>query len=152
MRDVGKELDLVYAGHFWPHDGKQKEQISGKERYKTARDMGLQVTVLKKEKDVVQGIERTRKMLPYATFNESRCGTLVDALEHYQRQRNKTTSTEEKPVYMEHPLHDWSSHPADSERYVSMAVKKMGSGHTQTRTDTEIDKYKRMYAGVASDA
>ena len=127
---VGSRLKLRYGSHYWPHDGKKRDLSTGKELLSTAREMGLKVTPLRREKRVVDGIERTRKLFPYCTFDESECVGGLDALEHYQRRKNSSASTEEKSVYSDTPLHDWSSNGADAFRYVSAAVRKTGGSMT----------------------
>lgn len=128
VEDVGRRLKLHYGKHFWPHDGKKRDLATGKELLATAKEMGLAVSVLQREKRVVDGIERVRKLLPHCVFDESECSGGVDVLEHYQRRKNAAMSTDEKAVYSDTPLHDWSSNGADSFRYLSAAVRKLGGG------------------------
>lgn len=135
------KFGLHYGKHFWPHDGKKRDLSTGKELRKTAQEMGLNPTILKREKKVVDGIERARKMIPNCTYDEIECANGIEALEHYQRRKNHAMSTEEKSVWSDTPLHDWSSNGADAERYVSEAIKKLGGGMTAQ----EVRELQEMY-------
>jgi len=139
--DVGKRLGLHFGQHFWPHDGKKRDLATGKELRATATEMGLHITTLAREKRVTDGIERVRKMLPYATFHENECSGGIEALEHYQRRKNVSMSTESKGVYSDTPLHDWSSHCADCERYVSAAIRKLGGIMSKDRVRQLQEQY-----------
>ena len=119
---------LHYGKHFWPHDGKKRDLATGKELLSTAKEMGLAVSALVREKRVVDGIERVRKLLPSCVFDESECSGGVDVLEHYHRRKNAAMSTDEKAVYSDTPLHDWASNGADAFRYLSAAVRRLGGG------------------------
>lgn len=148
VKDIGKRMNLVYGKHFWPFDGKRKEWATGDERRKTARDMGLDVTSLDCEIRVATGIERTRKMLPYCTYDETECRRGIEALEHYHRRKNKAMSTDEKTSWIDVPVHDWASDGADAERYVSMAAPLIGQGTPENNSHVEelSDMYRGIYA------
>lgn len=141
LEQVRGRLGLHYGQHFWPHDGSKTILATGKELRQTAADMGLQVTTLPKEKSVTDGIERTRKLLPYCWFNESECGKGIEALEHYRRKTNTALSTEERTVFLDVPLHDWASDGADGFRLLSEAVKHLGAGMTQADVQEMMTSY-----------
>ncbi len=141
--EVGRRMGLHYGKHFWPHDGKKLILATGKEQWQTAADMGLKVTILNKEKDVGEGIERVRKLLPYCQFDEVECALGIECLEAYRRRKNYAMSTEEKAVYLDHPVHDSASHGADGFRYLSAAVRKLGVGTALSEEEIRqmISKY-----------
>ena len=141
LEEVRKRLKLYYGQHFWPHDGKKRSADTGKELHQTAKDMGLIVTLLNREKKVTDGIERVRKMLPDCTYDEKECKKGIEAMEHYQRKKNEHMSTEEKTQFSDIPLHDWSSNCADSARYVSMAIRKIGGGMSKDRVRELVAAY-----------
>lgn len=128
VKQVQERMGLVYGQHFWPHDGNKKILATGTELWKTAADMGLKVHILEREQSVTDGIERVRKTIPYCTFDEDECTRGVEALEHYQRKKNQSLSTDEKTVFLDVPLHDWASDGADSFRGLTVAVRKLGMG------------------------
>ena len=142
LETVRARLGLHYGQHFWPADGNKKILATGTELWKTAREMGLDVTVMPGEKSVTDGIERVRKMLPYCYFDEGECGRGIEALEHYQRKRNQSLSTEEKTVFLDVPLHDWSSDGADSVRGVSAAIRRVGGDRV---TESDVQEQMRQY-------
>ena len=146
LRKLEKRMNLVWGKHFWPHDGKKKEWGSGDERTKTAKDMGFIVTPLAREVSVSTGIERTRKMIHYSTYDEVECARGIESLEHYHRRKNKAMSTDQKTSWIDVPVHDWASDGADSERYISIASKLVGQ---ETPLDEkEISHYAEMYRGA----
>jgi len=136
LASVKERMGLVYGQHFWPHDGSKTIFLTGDELRKTARDMGLSVTSIDREKSVTDGIERVRKLIPYCYFDETECSRGVEAMEHYRRKTNQSLSTEEKTVFLDVPLHDWASDGADAFRVLSEAVKKVG-GETISATDVQ---------------
>jgi hypothetical protein len=59
------------------------------------------------------GIETARKILPRCWFDAERC----KALRNYHREFNEKLNT-----FNNIPVHDWSSHAADTFRYLSLAL------------------------------
>jgi hypothetical protein len=71
------------------------------------------------------GIENVREMLGYCYFDEKRTAEGRKALEAYKKEWD-----EKHACYKSHPLHDWSSHAADSFRTMAQAWK-LGKVNTQ---------------------
>jgi phage terminase large subunit len=65
------------------------------------------------------GVDAARLVLPSCYFNSKRCGPGIEALRAYRRQYN-----EEKKVFTDAPLHDWSSHGADAFRGLALVAKE----------------------------
>jgi hypothetical protein len=107
-----------YGEDFVPHDAKIKEWGSGRTRVETMQSMGLR-PMLVPHHSLDDGINAVRRTLPLCVFH-SRCeeGGL-SALEHYRREWD-----DEKKAFRANAIHDWTSHPADSFRYLSMAWRK----------------------------
>jgi len=141
LESVAKRLGLHYGQHFWPHDGRKRDLSTGKELRATAEEMGLKVTFIDKERKVEDGIERVRKMIPDSTWDEVECKKGIEGLEHYQRRKNQHMSTEDKAVFSDTPLHDWSSNPADAARYLSAAIRKLGGGMSVDRVRELMGMY-----------
>jgi hypothetical protein len=67
--------------------------------------------------DVQEGIQAGRTTFRHVRrFHQERCQVGLDALRHYHREWDA-----EKKMYLDHPVHDWSSHPADGWRYLSLS-------------------------------
>lgn len=104
---------------FVPHDARVKEWGTGRTRVETMQQLGLAPQVVP-QASLLDGINATRKTLERCVFH-SRCEeTGIAALEQYRREWD-----DEKKVFRANPLHDWSSHYADSFRYMAMAWREL---------------------------
>jgi hypothetical protein len=118
-------LGYRYAQHWWPHDARPRRLgMGGKSILQQFVDAGKQEKALGTfhivpHLDVQEGIQAGR-----ATFRQvrrmhaTRCSLGIEALRSYHR-----TWDPEKKMYLDHPEHDWSSHPADGWRYLSLSWK-----------------------------
>jgi len=131
----------VYGTHYMPHDAGSGSIQTGRTLQDVAYDIGLKTTVLEREGDVSVGIEAVRCMLSIAYIDQVKCVHLIKCLENYHKKFNEKTQT-----YSETPLHDWTSHAADSIRYMSNARIQYGRG-PGSMTKEKLDQIK-MQAGV----
>lgn len=122
IRERKEEFEYEYGNHFAPFDVTKRELGTGVQLLDTASDLGLSFYTLPREKRVVDGIERVRRILPRVRMHAKRCEFGIECLEHYQKSLNEHMSTEYRPVYSETPEHSWPSHRADAFRYLSMAL------------------------------
>lgn len=113
----------VYGTHYMPHDAGSGSIQTGRTLQDVAHEIGIKTTVLEREKDVSVGIEAVRAMLSIAFIDETKCRHLIKCLENYHKKYNEKTQS-----YSETPLHDWSSHAADSVRYMANARLQYGRG------------------------
>lgn len=112
-------------GRFWlPHDAKAKTLASGGKSImeKLARYLGPEKLAIVPNLSVEDGIQAVRAILPRCYFDhktnkDSTDG--VEALRQYQREYD-----EDKKAFRKIPRHDWTSHPADSFRYLSIAERR----------------------------
>lgn len=107
----------VYGKNYGPHDLSHHEWGSGKSRRKQAKDLGLEFHVLPKL-GVDDGINAARAIFPRCRFDETKCEKGIDALTMYRKEWD-----EDKQMFGDKPLHDWSSHGADAFRYLALAIK-----------------------------
>jgi hypothetical protein len=112
------------AEHGWlrgtdyvPHDAKVMEMGSGRTRVETMVALGLNPTLVPKLSKE-DGINAVRRTLPLCVFHP-RCeeGGLT-ALEQYRREWD-----DDKKCFRASEVHDWTCHPADSFRYLSVGYK-----------------------------
>lgn len=103
---------------FVPHDAKVKEWGTGRTRVETMQYMGLYPDVVPRA-GFLDGVNAVRRTLPRCVFH-SRCEDVgLAALEQYSRKWN-----DDDKAFSRGPNHDhWSSHLADSFRYLSQAWK-----------------------------
>jgi hypothetical protein len=72
---------------------------------------GHRFIVVPRTPDVNIGINQTREKFDECFFDEEGCSEGIAALENYRKEWN-----EDKQCFVDHPLHDWSSHYADAFR------------------------------------
>ena len=124
--NVLREKGYRYGRHFAPHDIAVRELSTGVSRLETARKLGVEFDRIPTNVDLMGGIENSREMLGYCWFDESKTEEGRKALEAYKKEWD-----EKHGCYKNHPLHDWSSHGADSFRTMAQAWK-MGLVNTAT--------------------
>jgi phage terminase large subunit len=104
-------------GTVWlPHDAKAKSLQTGRSTIEQFLAQGFPIRVTPKL-DLQDGISAARKILLQCFFSK-KCELGVEALRAYKREYD-----DERKVYSDKPLHDWSSHGADAFRYLSLIAK-----------------------------
>jgi len=111
-----------YGKHIAPHDIKVKEWGSGITRLEKARQLGVNFTTAN-DVSIVDGIEAVRTTLSKVWIDDIKCKELIKALENYRQEYDV-----KRKVYKNHPLHDFSSHFADSMRYLAVSLPKTRDG------------------------
>lgn len=100
----------VYSRHIGPHDLTARELGTGKTRLEMMAALGVKMEVAPKL-SLDDGIQATRQILPRTYFNMVNCAAGVKAMSQYRRHWNDKTKS-----FQDHPVHDWTSHPADAFR------------------------------------
>ena len=114
-------------GQVWlPHDARAKSLQTGKSIIENFRDANLRPKIVP-SLDLLDGIAAGRKTFPSWYFNERQTQDLVLALKSYHR-----TYDEDKKVFSDEPVHDWSSHYADMFRYACIVMNPKGEEKTAT--------------------
>jgi len=118
-------IEKKYADYGWkhgddyvPHDAIVKEWGSGRTRVETMQSVGLRPMLVPRH-TLDDGINAVRRTLPLCVFHPRTEEGGLDALEQYRREWD-----DEKKSFRANAVHDWTSHPADSFRYLSMAWRK----------------------------
>lgn len=114
-----KELEkkpYVYGRHVWPHDGKNKDFVTGQTRVEVAREIkpDWKWEVMTKQ-SIDDGIQAARRRLNIARFDRKKCERLLDCLKNYQREWDGKLM-----MFKDKPKHDWTSHGSDAFRYDSL--------------------------------
>jgi phage terminase large subunit len=107
----------VYAGHIVPHDAQAKELGTGKTRLEVLANLGLKQITLAPLHRIEDGINAVRMFLPRCWFDADKCARGLDALKLYRADYDDTLQ-----ALRPHPVHDWTSHAADSFRYLAMTL------------------------------
>ena len=122
-----RDNDYFDYEHILPHDVVVRELTSGKSRKEVLEESGMDITVAPKL-SIDDGIQEVRRILPNCWFNKDTTKYGLECLRNYRRQYNDKLS-----VYMDKPLHDWSSHCADAFRYLAVGI-------SDTKYSTSWDK------------
>jgi len=109
------------AEQLLPHDIQVRELGTGKSRFEFLEEAGLNCRVVPKL-GIDDGIQAVRRMLPRCWFN-TKVKDAVDLLRNYRR-----TYDEKRDVFFDKPLHDFTSHAADSFRYLAVGLNETDDG------------------------
>ena len=116
-----------YGQHFFPWDAKIKPMSSGKSTIDVAKEYGITAD-LTPDLSVLEGINQVRLLFPNCWFDEVKCKDLLNALSQYHRDYDQ-----DKKTFRASPLHDWTSHFADSMRYLAISVPRPKDTYDYTR-------------------
>jgi hypothetical protein len=103
---------------YVPHDAKVPSFETGRTRIETMIGLKRKPRLVA-DHHVDDGINAGRLTLGTARFNATACASGIEALRQYRQEWD-----EKARVFKTTPKHDWSSHPADAWRYLSMAWKE----------------------------
>lgn len=106
----------TYGEHLLPHDAAVADLSTGKARIQTLAELGINGRVLNRD-GVDDGIAAVRSLLPRCWFDADKCKQGIEALKQYRSEYD-----EERKVYSNRPLHDWTSHAADAFRYLARGL------------------------------
>lgn len=119
---VLSEKPYHYEQHILPHDVQVRELGTGKSRLETLDALGVRDITIAPKLGVDDGIQAVRSMLNRCWFDADNCKSGIEALKQYRKafdEKNKT--------WRGHPLHDWTSHSADSFRYLAVGYRPIDS-------------------------
>jgi hypothetical protein len=145
----------TYADHIWPHDGGHGNirDIGGTTLEATAKSLGIKpLRILDRDPSVDIGINAVRQLLPLCEFNvepipfigedlvaaKARMQRAIDAIRQYHREWDSKLQK-----FKDAPLHDWTSHTADSLRYLARGkkpfnVRSQGDRPRQAQSDYSV--------------
>ena len=113
-----KRRAYQYDTLYLPHDANNESVVSDVTFAGVMRSNGFKVEVLPAI-SVEDGINAARMLFPKCRFDKEKCFAGIEALRSYRwgyNLRMGELKTE--------PVHDWSSHGADSFRYLALSVRK----------------------------
>ena len=105
-----------YSRHVAPHDIMVRELSSGRSRWEIATNLGINFEVAPRM-GLMDGINAVRQILPFCKFDEAKCELGLKGLQMYRK-----TWDAKNGVWGDKPVHDLSSHRADSFRMLAIAV------------------------------
>jgi len=117
---VLQERGYIYEQHILPHDVRVRELGSGKSRLEVLDSLGIRNVEIAPMLMIDDGIQAVRSMLDRCWFDEKKCEKGIDCLINYSRDYDENGKT-----WRSRPRHDWSSHSADSFRYLAIGYRPM---------------------------
>jgi hypothetical protein len=99
---------------YLPHDARAKNLQTGRSIVEQTLRRGYRPRIVPDHK-LRDGIAATRKLLPFTYWNLPLCSGAVEAMKSYRRGWDDVNG-----CYRETPVHDWSSHIADTIRYLGV--------------------------------
>lgn len=113
-KQVLNDKRYAYGRHIGPHDLKVRELGTGQSRLEMAENLGIRFE-LAPNIPKLDGINAARSFIPKCWFDAEKCHHGINALRQYRKEWD-----EDRQVFKQHPLHDWSSHGADAFRYLAV--------------------------------
>jgi len=115
-----REKPYTYGRHYFPHDIEARDFSSdGRSRLAIAESLGLKPAVVVPRGNPADGIQAVRTLFPRFVFDSEKCYEGLECLKAYRREWSET-----RKAWMEHPLHDFSSHAADALRTFASAYQE----------------------------
>lgn len=137
LPDVVRRLNskgYIYGDHVAPHDIRVRELGTGVSRLETARNLGINYRICRNI-GVMDGIDAARLFLKRCWFDAEKCKLGIEALRMYHSEYD-----DKRRVFSSKPVHDWSSHAADSFRYCAVMY---GSGAQVDLLSNDKPNYSR---------
>lgn len=129
-----------YGHDYVPHDAKVREWTNSgpdgkaKTRIETLLELGRRPRLVPAH-NLEDGINAARRTLARCYFDQEKCADGLEALRQYRREWD-----EDLRVFRNTPKHDWTSHSADSFRYLAMAWQALAPEKPKTATIIEPPK------------
>lgn len=139
LRQRAAERKYTYGEHILPHDAAVADLSTGKSRLQTLSSLGVNGRVLNREGQIDDGIAAARALLPRCWFDATKCAHGIEALKQYRCEYD-----EERKIFSNKPLHDWTSHAADAFRYLARGLPD------QSFAPPKRDRYRRSAGGGES--
>ena len=110
-----QDRGYVYSQHILPHDARVRELGTGVSRIETLQGLGVNNITICPNIMIDDGVQAVRQMLPKVWFADGKTERLQESLRQYQRDWDEKGKT-----WRGRPRHDWTSHGADSFRYLAV--------------------------------
>lgn len=118
LRQKREEFGYSYGTLFIPHDGANREWITGRNRRQALEAKGFTVEVLPADR-VADGINGAKMLFENIFFDADKTQDLLECLRNYQRKYDAN-----RMIFSKEPLHNWASHGADAFRYMAQGYSR----------------------------
>lgn len=112
-----------YGVHYAPHDVKATDVGTGKTRWEMASSLGVEFEVIPMI-PVNEGIEAGKLFFSNLYIDAKKCEFFIDAISQYRSEWD-----EDKQIFRDKPLHDWTSHAADVHRYAAIVAPEFDNNY-----------------------
>lgn len=117
-----RDKPYVIGEIILPHDANARELGTGMSRVETLRKLGMNRLKILPRQSIEDGINAVRVLLPRCYFHETNCMRGLECLYNYHKEFN-----DKMQVYINKPVHDWSSHMSDAFRYLALSITQLES-------------------------
>ena len=118
--------NYVYGTHWWPWDTRARDMATGLSLIDKAKQLGLRVEVVPNI-SVNEGINLARMRFRQLWIDD-RLTQFLDTLSQYKKEWD-----DKRGEYKNKPLHDWTSHCADSLRYWAVVADRTAGRADQVK-------------------
>lgn len=119
ITERGKQRQFRWGDHYLPHDVEVRELATGRSRREVLESLlGTKVRVVPNI-GIADGINATRMVLARCWIDAEHCERGLNAVRLYRREFD-----EKRKVFIPRPLHDWTSHSADSLRMLAVGYRQ----------------------------
>jgi phage terminase large subunit len=112
-------LGYNYGTEYLPHDARARQLGTGRSLWETLYSLTNRIPRILPAQNVMDGINAARVTIGSAWFDSEKCHDGLEMLRAYRADYD-----EKAKVFHNRPRHDFSSHCADSWRYLSMAWRE----------------------------
>ena len=142
LKKKEREYGYKYNKLVLPHDGRQREWTNGRSRAETLESQGFKTEVVKAT-SIADGINACKLIFDKCYFDKEKCSEGISALSNYRRKEDSINLT-----YSKEPLHDWTSHGADSFRLMGVSYTDRMAETVHQKADMEDYKRSLAYANT----
>ena len=109
-----------------PASNDAEDRASEREGDEVLESLGLKNITVAPAHRIEDGINAVRVLIPKCWFDATKCTRGIDALRLYRAAvDDKARDPAGRPLLRPHPVHDWTSHAADSFRYLALTLDRM---------------------------
>lgn len=132
----------TYGTDYLPHDAQARQLGTGRSLWETLNSLTNRIPRILPQQNVMDGINAARVTLASAWFDADKCHDGLEALRAY-----RADFDEKRKVFTDRPRHDWSSHSADSFRYLALAWREM---QPEKPKPPPVDTWERAFGRIDS--
>lgn len=133
-----RKKPYVYGDAYLPHDAEITDisATGGMSRKQTLESMQLSCRVVPRVNQKAEAIHAIRTVLPRCVFDREKTKLGVDCLAQYRRKYD-----EERKIYQDRPLHDWTSHGVDAFDGMARSVEGINIDSTWSKSKLNYPNY-----------